>query len=70
MVRVLIAYGYIPDNPTTRFLAEWIELTGCIYITQEGFEQQPPLNRAAGGSAAWIAYDTWVKKMLHHKRGL
>ena len=62
MPRYLISLGYIPDTPTNRFLAEWAEVAGTIYLSNSLPGSEIQQSAAAGG--LFVAYDAWVRKQL------
>ena len=62
MPRYLISQGYIPDTPTNRFVAEWIELAGTIYLSNR-LPWSEPANAAAAG-LGFVTYDGYVRGLL------
>ena len=62
MPRLAIAEKLIPDTPTNRLLAEWLEVATMIYLA--GQIDAPPMQSAAIASAAYVGYDNWVRAKL------
>ena len=62
MPRLAIVNGWIPDTPTNRLLAEWLEVAATIYFA--GQIDAPPMQSAAMSSAVYVGYDQWVRAKL------
>ena len=62
MPRYLISLGYIPNTPTNRFLAEWVEVGSLLYFSMES--GRDPTTTAVVCGGLFTAYDGWMNKKL------